>query len=100
MSVFYELNDNNVWIEGLLDDITRTYVNDSTMTCTLQDGNGLPVSGANGLTMTYKTGSNGRYYATVPYTVAPREPDQGTLIVQSSNYGDRWERTITWRKRR
>lgn len=100
MSVFYELNGNNVWIEGLLDDITRTYVNDSTMTCTLQDENGLPVSGATSLSMTYKTGSNGRYYVTVPGTIAIREPEQGTLIVQSSNYTDRWERVYTTRKRR
>ena len=100
MSVIYELNDNNVWIEGLLDDITRTFVNDSTMTVTLQDANGLPISGATSLSMTYLPSSNGRYYATVPGTIANREPEQGTLIVQSSNYTDRWERVYTTRKRR
>jgi hypothetical protein len=100
MSVIYELNDNNVWIEGLLDDITRTFVNDSTMTATLYDANDIPVSGATAVSMTYLPSSNGRYYATFPYTIANREPDQGTLIVQSSNYGDRWERVVTTRKRR
>lgn len=100
MSVFYELNDNNVWIEGLLDDIARTFVNDSTMSCTLTDANGLPISGATSLSLTYKPASNGRYYVTVPGTIAIREPEQGTLTVTSSNYTDRWERVYTTRKRR
>lgn len=99
MTIHYSTNDNNVWIEGLLDDITRTYVNDSTMTVSYLDQNGVPVSGATALSMSYLASSNGRYYCTIDDSVSIVDNIKYTVVIQSSNYGDRWEHPFVGRTR-
>lgn len=100
MATFFELNDNNVWVNGVFADIPQAFVNDAVFAFTLYDTNGLPITNATSLSMTYLTSSNGRYYVTCPGTISIREPEQGTYVIQSSNYTLRFEGIYTTRKRR
>lgn len=48
---------------------TEAYINNATVTMTLKDLSLNAVSGASNLSLTYVTGSNGKYQGTIPSTV-------------------------------
>lgn len=99
MSIHFATNDNDVWVEGLRGDVDPSYVNDATFTMTYLDQNGVPVSGATALSMSYLASSNGRYYAIVDDSVAIVDNIKYTCVIQASNYGVRFERPFVGRTR-
>jgi hypothetical protein len=62
-----------------------SYVNDATVTMTLKDSGGTPVSGASSLSLTYVTGSNGRYQGTLPYTLTLTAGAEYTLEITGTS---------------
>jgi hypothetical protein len=92
------LNDNQVFVEGLHQAGTNTYINDAVLTFSLfpgQDDTGTVIPGASGLTMPYVLLSDGNYRGTLPASVAdslvPGNPY--TVVVVASNYGFEVQRT-------
>lgn len=77
----YRLNDNLIEWDDMDRASDRTYVNDGVVTMTLKDSNGASVSGATSLTLSYVTGSNGKYQGTIPYTVSLTAGAEYTLEV-------------------
>lgn len=72
--VLYIDNTNNVWIDGLVNDVTGAFVNNATcIIVEVLDANGNQVPGTANVAMTYKTASDGDYYGPLPYTVALTE---------------------------
>ncbi len=66
----YISNDNLLRVSGLRDDSTGAYINTATVTVTLKDSGGSPVSGqAWPLTLAHVTGTNGRYQGTLEETL-------------------------------
>jgi len=64
-----------------------SYVNDATVTMTLKDSAGASVSGATGLTLSYVSGSNGRYQGTLPYTLSLTAGADYTLEITGTSAG-------------
>lgn len=63
--------DNIVEIDGLQDQSDSSYINDATVTVTLLDAGDNEVSGQSWpLTMSYVSGSNGKYRATLIDTLS------------------------------
>ena len=63
-------NDMIFEVRGLANEVTGSYLNAATVTCTLKDSGGAAVSGQSWpLTMSYVASSNGIYRATLPYTL-------------------------------
>jgi len=66
----YLETDNIVWVRGLKDQVTGSYVNDATITATLYDKDDQVVSGAENLPVPYVNGSDGDYAGAIPHTVS------------------------------
>ena len=65
------LNSNTLKLLGLRYSSNGAYVSDGTVTATLKlDSTGDPVTGANGLTLTLVSGSDGNYLGEIPYSVS------------------------------
>lgn len=62
-------NDTSVELIGLNRSDTDAYVNDATVTFTLKDSNGTAVTGAENISMSYVSSSNGQYRGTLQDTV-------------------------------
>jgi len=85
---FYRGNTQVLTLKGLHsggDETTGTQVfqNAATVTATLNDQNGNPVTGFNGVTLAYVSGSNGWYQYTVPSSFNPAVGYNYTLIVDA-----------------
>lgn len=77
-------NDNRVWLYGLLDTTTGTYVNNAVLTFNVTDPTGAVV--ASGITMNYVAGSNGNYIGILPASTVLVAGTQYTFVEQASNY--------------
>jgi hypothetical protein len=85
---FYRGNTQVLTVKGLYsggDETTGavTYQNGATVTATLNDQNGNPVSGLNGVTLIYVAGSNGWYQYTVPSSFNPAAGYSYTLVIDA-----------------
>ncbi len=67
-------SDNLVEWDELTNLATATYINDATMTFTLKDADGVAVSGAAGVSMSYVAASNGKYQGVIESTVDLGDP--------------------------
>lgn len=67
----YPQNTQVLFLQGLMDSTTSTYLNSASVTATLLDqrGNADPV--LNGITLNYVVASNGNYQGTVPASFDP-----------------------------
>ena len=95
--VLYIDNTNNVWIDGLQNDISKAFVNNATCTIVeILDASGAQVSGTANISMTYKATSDGDYYGALPYTVSLTEGAWYTVRARAndtdSNRGE-WRRS-------
>ncbi len=98
------LNDNVVYVKGLRDRATGSFINDAVLEATLYDENqaalfdtgaATAISGADGITLDYKADSNGEYYAVIPATVQLTVGTDVLVRVVGSNYGIDRTRVVT-----
>jgi len=62
----YVLNSNQILLEGLQLSYAETYVNNATVTFTAyNDATGAAITGADGVSMSYQSASNGDYLGTM-----------------------------------
>lgn len=70
VNVIYTANDTVVEISGLKNEVTGAFLNSAVVTATLVDAAGNQVAGETWpKTLSYVTGSDGIYRATLPYTM-------------------------------
>ena len=87
--VLYIDNTNNVWIDGLKNDVTGAYINNATcIIVEVLDADDSQVSGTANISMTYKTSSDGDYYGPLPYTVSLTEGAFYTVRVRATDSDD------------
>jgi len=71
VQVIYVGNDTILEVESLKNELTGLYVNDATVTVTLEETDGVDVAGDSWpKTLTYVGGSNGAYRATLVFGLA------------------------------
>jgi len=73
--------DNLVEVQGIKDQSTRAWENAATVTMTLKDSLDATVSGADGVSLTYLTGSNGVYQGTLEDGLTLTVGDSYTLEI-------------------
>ena len=66
MQILYLSSDNLVRVDLLKNENTGQYVSDATVTMTLRDSDLAAVTDAEDLSLSYVSGSNGRYHGTLP----------------------------------
>lgn len=76
---FYISSDNIVTLEGLIDVVTDTYINDATVTGIVYKGT-TPISSI--VTFTYVTDSDGDYEGQVPNFVDVSEKDGNIYFIE------------------
>ena len=82
----YISEDNLVEMNGLVNS-DGTYVNDATMTFSIKDSDDDVVTGAENVTMSYVSESNGQYRGVAPRTLSYKEAESYFLeITIGSNY--------------
>lgn len=82
MNIIYKDNDNTIKLMSLVNGDTGAYINDATVAVTLKDVNGSNVVGETWpLTMSYVTGSNGQYKATLKDTLTLTANDRYTAYI-------------------
>jgi len=69
--ILTQKNDQIIEIDGLQDALTLAYVNNAVATATLKDSTGASVTGLTGVTLSYVSGSNGKYRGQVEETFSP-----------------------------
>jgi hypothetical protein len=75
-------NDHAIELRGLKDEISNDFLNAATVTVTLKDSAGANVSGASWpIAMTFITGTNGVYRATLPDELAIVDGRRYTAVV-------------------
>lgn len=71
VNVIFTDNDTVVEVSGLKNEVSGAFLNAATVTATLVDAEGAEVAGEVWpKTLTYVTGSDGIYRATLPYTMS------------------------------
>jgi hypothetical protein len=101
--VIYIGNDNLIEADGLKDAAAAAvYLNVATLTATLQDANGAPVSGASNIALSYVANSNGKYQGNLEDTVVITDGTDYTLVLDAASGGlkGHWEIPCTARIRR
>jgi len=69
--IIYDGSDTTIEVVELRNGITGEYLDSATVTVTLKDEDGVEVAGASWpLTMSYVTGSDGKYRANLPDTLS------------------------------
>jgi len=104
VQLIYEGNDHILELVGLQGVATGDYENAATVTVTLKDSSGVEVSGqAWPTTMTYVTGSNGRYRATLEDVLVLTSGSSYTAIIEAdagSGLKGKWELDLKCQTRR
>lgn len=90
----YRFNDNLVEWDSMERASDGSFVATATVTMTLVDSDGVNVTGAVSLPMTYVSGSNGVYQGTIPFniawdTVAPAGSGYTLVIVATGSINAR-----------
>lgn len=71
VNILYTGNDTVIEVAGLKNEVTGAFLNSAAVTATLVDAEGDQVAGETWpKTLTYVTGSDGIYRATLPYTMS------------------------------
>ena len=69
--ILYQLNDQTVEVDKVKDSLTGAYLNAASVTVTLYDSSGSPVTELTSITLGYVTDSNGKYQGNVDQTFNP-----------------------------
>ncbi len=69
MTIFLD-SDNLISLTELRSLSTGAYITDATVTATLKDADGVAVSGASGMVLSYVVGSNATYHGFIPVAAA------------------------------
>ena len=99
----YVGNTNLVQLNGLKDGSTGLFVNDATVTVTIEDSLGTPISGETfPVTMSYVTGSNGDYEGAVSENLALVDGTTYYAVIDATFTGavGHWEYAFTAKTRR
>lgn len=78
--VFYDDNTNLVTVPDVTNDETGAYINDATVTITLYTAAGVAIN-ASPITLSYVSGSNGKYQGVAANTLAYPAGMKGTAII-------------------
>ncbi len=78
-------NDNLIEWDDMDRATDDAYVNDASVTMTLKDSTGAAVTGATSLTMSYVSGSKGKYQGVIPYTVSLTAGSAYTLEITADS---------------
>lgn len=79
--VLYVNEDNLIKLSGLKDVALDTYVNDAAGSFSVLDSDGTVVSGADGIAMSYVSGSNGNYVGYLDKAIANTLTEYGRYQV-------------------
>ncbi len=85
--VIFFLNDNVIELSGLKDEITQAELNAATVTVTLEDNNGVEVTGETWPLTMVALGSGGIYRATLVDTLGVTLLEQYVAIVDVDSGG-------------
>jgi len=100
----YLLNDNLLVVDGLKNEADGSYINSATVTCTLVDGGGTPVTGQTWpLPVVYQPSSNGKYIGTLEDTLNLTESQTYTAKVDAdggAGLKGHWEKPLRAKVRR
>ena len=100
----YLANDNLLVVDGLKNESDGTYLNAASVTCTLVNGSGVPVSGQTWpLAMVYQAGSNGKYIGTLEDTLSLSEGQTYVAVIDAdagSGLKGHWEIPLKAKVRR
>lgn len=83
--ILYQLNDQFIEIDGLADSLSLAFQNSATVTATLKDRSGAPVTGLTNVTLNYVASSSGIYRGAVPATFNPTKGGGYTLVIDANN---------------
>jgi len=83
----YLSTDNCIRVRGLKDCVTEEYINDAVITATLYDADDSPVSGAEDMSISYITGTDGDYAGEIPHTVTLVENAYYTVKITITGSG-------------
>lgn len=82
IDLYYYLNDNIIELNELYDNIGAAYINNATVTVTLEDASGTEITGETWpLAMSYVAASNGKYRATLTSVLSVSLNDRLTAKV-------------------
>lgn len=84
----YRLNDNTVEWQSMLLSTDGSYVNDATVTmtlCTYASGSRVVVTNASALSMSYVSGSNGKYQGQLPASLTLVAGDPHKLEITAAS---------------
>lgn len=102
--LIYEGNDMTIEVRGLRNEVTGDNLNSATVAVTLTDANDVEVSGESWpLAMTYVTGSNGVYRATLPDTLVLADRARYTATITAdagAGLRAKWSEELLCRLRR
>lgn len=84
---FVKVNAQWLTLAGLQNQRTKAYINTATVTATLKDAAGTPVTGINSLALSHVAGSNGDYEATVTAAFDPPAGDGYMLEIDAGALG-------------
>ena len=73
--------------EGMQNESTDAYINDATVTFTLKDSAGVAVSGAEDVSMTYQSATDGNYHGVLESTVTLTESAHYHLELTATSGG-------------
>lgn len=100
----YEDNDAYIEVKGLLNRTTGAFVENATMAVTLKTLAGAEVAGQTWpLTMSFVTGTNGVYRATMPSTLDVTQGTSYTAVITADGGPGllaKWEIDVQCQKRR
>jgi hypothetical protein len=104
MTTLFIDNDSTVSVTNLKNTTSDSFVNNATVTFTLQDTAGATVSGQPGgfpAAMTYISGSNGDYLITLQQSLALTEATSyvGVITAVSGTLDAKWTINFTAKKR-
>jgi len=96
MTILYVDNTNTVTLDGLQNSITAAYINDATVTLTIEDSDGVEVTGETWpLTMSYVATSDGNYRVAIDAVLEDSEKYSAIINVSSSGSTAKWTVPIT-----
>ena len=102
-AVWYDENDHSLTLSGLKNGQTDAYISSATVAATFYDATGAPLAGITWpLPLSYVSGSNGDYRATVDQALGVAARDRITVKVTAvaGALDATWEEQLTVLKRR
>ncbi len=87
MSILLYKNDNLIEVDELKDEVAGTFLNAATVTAVLKDSAGATIGSS--ITLTFVSGSNGKYQGNVPDDLAVNLGDRITAEITADDGADK-----------